>query len=505
MKLVAAVRPGSTRWLIRHEIRLAWRGAGSQRTWVLAFFIAMWLVLHVGAYVVFRQWVGTGDLPAWAALMAAAATWAILGLMLAGAISGSVQALFERGDLDLLLSSPLPTQAVFMARGLGVAADVGRTLLFLLSPVANVGVLIGHWRLLAIYLVLPAMALGIAALGMWLSLAMVRLLGARRTRSLGQVLGTLVGAASFLAIQLRAQFSADTLAAIGAVAEHLTGPYSLLWLPSRALAGEPLPLLVLFAVGAGAFWLVVRIAHHRFLAGTQESVTGSATRARVAPAASTQRFRGGLLRTVLMKEWRLILRDPKLIAQTLTQLLYVCVPVLVAAAGRNATPTALTSLIGPAVVYCAASLVSRLAGITVSGEEAPDLLQTSPVSFSRLRWLKAAAALLPVWLIAAPALAFASGTHVLGLLALLLCLVGATVTEAAGQVWYARPAKRSDLSRTSQGRGVGGVIAGITAFAWAVLAFCMVEAPSYALGALTVAMLGMAVLRLLGRKRQAEG
>jgi hypothetical protein len=42
--------------------------------------------------------------------------------MLSSALKSSVLALFERGDLDLLLSSPLPSRSIFTVRLLGVAA-----------------------------------------------------------------------------------------------------------------------------------------------------------------------------------------------------------------------------------------------------------------------------------------------------------------------------------------------------------------------------------------------
>jgi ABC-2 type transport system permease protein len=50
-----------------------------------------------------------------------AATWLIITLMFSQAIMLSVIALFECGDFDLLLSSPLNTRVVFTVRGMGIA------------------------------------------------------------------------------------------------------------------------------------------------------------------------------------------------------------------------------------------------------------------------------------------------------------------------------------------------------------------------------------------------
>ena len=144
-------RPGSTPWLVRHEVRLAWRAVGGKKAnKAIAFLAVLSLGLHVGAWALLRGSSGEAWPPAAAWLLGGAA-WVCILLMLAQAIAASVAALFDRGDLDLLLSSPLPTRTVFLARGLGIAANLPVLYLFLLGPLANVGLFMGHANLLAIY------------------------------------------------------------------------------------------------------------------------------------------------------------------------------------------------------------------------------------------------------------------------------------------------------------------------------------------------------------------
>lgn len=194
--------PGTTAWLVRHEVRLAWRGVGRRGIGLLLALLAVLAVAaHVGAWFVVRSW-PSGAPPPIATLIFGAAAWLCISLMLSQGILQSVTALFDRGDLDLLLSSPIPTRSVFMARGLGIAFSAGVLYMCLLAPIADVGPFVGHVELLAIYPTMVGLAMTVAALGITLALLLVRLLGARRARTAAQVLGTLVGAAFFLCTQL---------------------------------------------------------------------------------------------------------------------------------------------------------------------------------------------------------------------------------------------------------------------------------------------------------------
>ena len=131
---MTALRPGSAGWLLRHELRLAWRKLGfrSSRPWLIAG-ASLWLAYHLAPYGVLSVGNSVATVATLGAsasehagaigVMVGAALWAMFTLMVSHAITYSVDALFERGDLDLLLASPLEPRHVFLARGLGVAAS----------------------------------------------------------------------------------------------------------------------------------------------------------------------------------------------------------------------------------------------------------------------------------------------------------------------------------------------------------------------------------------------
>lgn len=510
MRAITPARPGSARWLVQHEMRLAWRSGAAHRKTSYALAAVVWLLFHLAFSMLFLYW--SNELRAlapWMTLLLGGATWGMMAMMLALAIGYSVSVLFNRGDLDLLLSSPLPARAVFIARGLGIAVHVGKTLLFLLSPLANIGALFGFWNLLAIYVAVPALALGVTALGMASCLLLIRVLGARRTRNLGQMLGSLMGVAVFLSIQLPQLSGANATGLLVATATRWAGPdgllapASLLWLPPRALGGAPLPLLAMFIAGPGAFWLAARLAHGHFLAGTQESVTGNAVRTLAPPRSGTLRFQGGLWRTVLIKEWRLLARDLPLLTKTLMQLVYVAVPMGYIAVRQVPDSPLPETILRLGAVYLAGALAGGLAWITVATDDAPELLRCAPAPPSRLRWAKALAALLPAWGLALPLLVFATRSDPWALPALLFCVAGSTVSAAASQVWYPTRGKRAEMGQRGQPWTMASMIGGFVTLAWMMSAACLQFKPSFTALPLLAAALGLGAIWLLGSARRA--
>jgi ABC-2 type transport system permease protein len=130
---------------------------------------------------------------------------------------------------------------------------------------------------------------------------------------------------------------------------------------------------------------------------------------------------------------RWVARDPTLIAKALLQLLYL-VPLLVITLQRNQPQ----GILAAALVVLAAGLAGTLAWITVSGEEAPDLLGAAPLSLERVRWLKVAAALVPVAVLVAPFLAWYA--HIaLGFAATVAIFVAAALASSAVVQLWATP------------------------------------------------------------------
>ena len=495
--------PGSAPWLLRHELRLLWRGTGGVRRWPLAVIAGLlWLGFHGFAWGLLAFTGGGRSWPASLFVTFGVGAWLVLTLMLAQAITQSVDALFQRGDLDLLLSSPLAGRNVFLVRGLAIAIASVAIYAWLLVPFAHVGVFVGQPQLLAIYPALAALGLLAAAVGLALTIALVRVLGARRARVAAQLLGAFVGAALFLAFQFNNLVSparsARWIAAWrGGLADDAGFDRgSLVWLPLNAVLGEPAALLAVVVVGMGAFAAVVAGMARRFVAGTQESMT---TPTRTRDAAAPRRFRGGLWRTVLVKEWKLIGRDPQMIAHTLLQSLYLLPLAFVWV--RNTSPQA---LLAPTMVMLAATLTSGLTWLTVSAEDAPELLASAPVDRGLLRRAKLVAGLTPVWLLMLPLAVLLATSDGAAAAVFALCVAGATISAGSLHLLLPRPGRRRDLRRRGKGNLVGNVLELMTTIAWPALTWCLLNEPLYAPIPALGAGAAVSIAWLAGRRRRRD-
>ena len=491
---MSVLRPGSWPWLLRHEMRLAWRGLNSAKggsgevkrsrgriVWLVIIGILgglLWLLFHFAAYMLLRK-VDTAALPPIVQVLLGAGLWFLFTLMLSHTILMAVNVLFDRGDFDLLLASPLPPRNIFITRGLGVAFTTPLLYLLLLSPFADAGVFTGNANLLAIYPALLSLGLLATAIGMVLTISLVRWLGARRARVAAQLLGAFVGAAIFLLSQARNFVGGKTIdwRALVGQASHAEGWLSAgspLWLPAQAALGRPLPLLLLMAVSVAAFGLVVTLTARHFLAGTQESQVEPGLPVNdLAPGDSS--FRAGLVSVVLLKEWKLLWRDPQLIAQTLLQTLYL-VPVAFAW-GRNGSVAA---LLLPATTVAAASLASGLSWLTVAAEDAPELVASAPVSLARVRAIKLLAALLPVWALVLPLAVFVPGHDLAGIAAFFFCVLGATTSAGVIHLQLSLPGDRKNLRRRGKGNFMAGLLEVVNTIGWGGLAGLLLTYPAYA-------------------------
>lgn len=475
--------PGGALWLLRHELRMAWfrmggasKGAARRgpRKPALFFMAATLIAVHFFAWTLLHS-VGTADKVALA--MPLTLLYAVaFSLMLSMGLGGCIEALFERGDLDLLLSSPLPTRSVFTARLGGVVLKTAGLYLLLVGPFANVGLLLGRPQWLALYPVVLGTAAVASSLAMLSTLALVRLIGIRRARVLAQVLGALAGAFFFLLSQFYANTMNGASRAMSSwLMEQLAsdghfGVDSLLWLPGRAILGAPLPLLGLAAVGAAAFLLTVHFTHRFFVHGLQQAV--SIVRNPAAPAAGVRyRFDRSLAASVMLKEWRMIARDPQLISQVLLQLLYL-LPMCFMLVFR--TRFSIPGL-GASLVFLCTSLTTSLAWLIIAAEDAPDLLRAAPASALAIARAKLAAAALPALAILALPLLWLAWRSPLPALLLAACAAGATVTAAMIVQWCARPAARGDFRTRGKGNYLSTFFEFTTALAWTGLVWLVLS------------------------------
>ncbi|MFL6707141.1 MAG: putative ABC transporter permease subunit [Massilia sp.] len=505
--------PGSALWLLRHELRLFWfrlggsggKGPARRGPRVSAILIAAVgaIVLHVFAWKLLSTTDGGAGMPPAAVLMTVTAVFVLIfSLMLSHAIKASIEVLFVRDDLDLLLSSPLPSRSIFVVRLGAIVIGTAAMYLFLLTPFAHVGALLGQPRWMAIYPVVLAAAAIAASGGMLLSLGLVRLMGVRRTRVVAQVLGALIGAVFFLLSQLYGNAGAGLqsrvarLIKLHAAAGGLLGSDSALWLPARATLGAPWPLLAVALFGLAAFWLTAQTTHGFFVRGLQQVVSQprGATRRLVTPR---QRFGMSLSATVIAKEWRLIARDPQLISQVLLQLLYLLPLCFVLVFKTDAVLPGL----GASLVFLGMSLTTSLAWLIIAAEEAPDLLRASPASLIKVARAKLAAAVTPALFLLAAPLAWVAWRAPAAALLLAACVAGGAISAGLIVHWSAVPAARGDFQRRARGNVLSTFLEFGTGMVWSGLSWTALSwlhaAPHTPPPALSATLLCLALLALM--------
>jgi ABC-2 type transport system permease protein len=501
------LRPGSFLWLLAHEMRLGWRGgfmlrAGSRRP-KAGLVITVLFVLGVGVF---------GGVPIGLALrghslaqfpmfvpIADMALLAAFTLMLSQTIIGAVQILYERGDFDLLLSSPVSAARVLAVRALAMAFNACTIFAVLLTPMIVPIAVLSHPAWLASYAVILALALTASALGLALSIGLFAIIGPRRTKVVGQVLGAIIGAGFFLVAQARSILGAgrsaslwrDLIASSSEGRLHLSGVAT--W-PARAMLGEPLP--VLGVVGGAAMIFIVTVwALGRRFAGDAAAATGAdAPRARRASGAPA-RFRSGAFRATVTKELRLLLRDPGLISQVLLRVLYMVPLVFLVLHNAHARQAmAIASGVG-GVVFMAGQIAGSLSWITVSAEDAPELIAASPAKLWTIWRGKVAGALLPLAvLMAAPLAALVWIAPWAGVVAAAGC-VAASISTAAINIWMQKPGKRTEFRRRRDSALIATIAELVVGLLWGAAAGLAVAGQLWAAIPLALAIAVTAALR----------
>lgn len=449
--------PGSVLWLLAHEMRLYWRNfragrAGKGPRGLISLAVLGALLVTGGVFIALGLHGHQVPINPVSVTIAALAVAVVFTLMLSQTLSASSEALYDRGDLDLLFSSPIGPAKVLFVRALGVAGGVITIFLLAAAPLLLPSVVWGHPGWIGVFGVLGALALGSTAVGLLLAMGLFALIGPRRTRTVAQVLAALVGAAFFLASQARNILGEGTsrslLTDIAREAqEGRLKPPPIASLPLRAMLGQPLPLLALLVGAAVLFALSAAILGRRFSDAAAAAQGKTGARPRKGGGVPARAFAGGAFLATLRKELLLIGRDSALLSQVLLRVLYLIPLALVLS--RNAAHGTGAVLAGGAggVVFLAGQVAGSLAWITLSAEEAPDLLAVSPARIAVLRRAKLAAALIPVGLflilpigVLAWFAPVAAGWTTLGVLL-------AAWSSGLINVWHQRPGKRSEFRR----------------------------------------------------------
>jgi ABC-2 type transport system permease protein len=385
--------PGGMPWLLRHELRLQWRNTTNK---VLASLggIGALVLMHLFA-LPFALLLRIGSILPDAFVFAAVSTLlCFVGLgMCSRALSLLVQNMYERGDGELLLSSPIAPITVVTARSLAITGGLLREFGVFLLPAANVFALFGEPRWLLAYLVLPCLALLSTALSLGLARGMIAALGPRHTRLVAQIVAALLGSALLVLSQVPQFYPEhERAAAAFRLLYDLPDASSPLWWPARAAIGESWlagGLALSFVIAT--FAVTLRVSGRRFVADLV--TTGSViSKPKRKPTQRFPRLRTSLPRVLIVKELRLLARDPFLLTQILQQNLYI-IPLFIGlwrGIGKHDSTYSWTAF----VMGCS-TIAGALAWLASAGEDAPDLLLSAPLQMRSIKRAKLIAALLP--------------------------------------------------------------------------------------------------------------
>ncbi|MDB5512129.1 MAG: permease [Enterovirga sp.] len=476
------MRAGTLAWFARHEFRLAWRdlaaiaaGGGRRRVLVSGLVLTLLaIVMHALAWSFVSDAVRQGLGPDPTTLVVVSGSVVLCWcLILSQAIESVTRAFYARGDLDLVLSSPVRARRLFAVRTAGIAATASAMAVLLATPAIDVLVVLDGPRWLLSHLAVMALAISAAALATAIAAALFCLLGPARTRFAAQILAAIVGAAFAVGVQAAAILSFDdpsriSLLSSSAVVGSAPGPDSPLWWPARALLGDG-PLIGLLLAGSVALLVaVVALVAPRFA----EAATAAAgtTHLRRTPAGAAAPFRRrSPSRLLREKEWTLLVRDPWLASQTLMQILYLLPAALLLWRSFGGGTSSLAVLV-PVLVMAAGQLAGGLAWLAVSGEDAPDLIATAPVSSRQVIRAKIEAVLGAVAVVTAPLLV---GVALLSPVVALVATVGialAAASSTAIQLWFRSQAKRSNFRRRQTASRIATFSEAFSSILWACAA-----------------------------------
>jgi ABC-2 type transport system permease protein len=460
--------PGSLLWLARHDLRLIGRdfrasGRGRRRSVAMTFLVTV-LLMHLIGYLAAPEMARIHDqLRSEALLTGSFALGGAFMLFLSKAISEATDALFQRGDLDLLLSSPLPMRRVLATRLCAIAVVAGFLPLLLIVPMVNGMVLHGYFAWAGTYPVLVSLSLLAAATGSAITFSLLASVGPRWTQLAARALATVFGAISFLAAEARLIVPQPVREAVWQAMVPTPGvmPTGPQWWPARAALGDALPIVAMLAVACAAVAVVSAGLGEAYGAG----VVNALARPRGALAGGVERrFRSGVFVTLLRKEWLLFRRHPGLGTQIFYQFVFL-VPGAWALMGLDKYGGESAA----AVVFLTAMMTGRITKILMAGpyeaDDAPALAATSPVRAVLVERAKV--------LVTGFALIVIGGLPILGIAVKMPTAFPAacvsSIAATATRMWLAmhrtKPLRRAGLQGRLSG-GADGFLGAVVDFAW---------------------------------------
>jgi ABC-2 type transport system permease protein len=437
-------------------------------------------IMHLPAWAVIGRYADlTTPLDKSSLIVITATIFLAWALMLSQAIESVTRVFYARADLDLIMSSPVKLTNIFSVRIAAIALSVTGMALLFSTPFVDVLVIGGGFRWFSAFGVVIAIGLSAAAVAIAITVLLFHLIGPSRTRLVAQILAAIIGAGFVIALQVAAILSYGTLSRFAvltsdAAAAYSPGPDSPLWWPAHAAIGNNEALSLLLATSLVLLGGVMAIFSPKF-AGTVASASATATTTRRGSRATVFR-RGSRQQALRWKEFLLLRRDPWLVSQSLMQLLYLVPPALMLWRSFSDNSAA-TILIAPVIVMAAGQLAGGLAWLTISGEDAADLVATAPIPPSRVLRAKIEVVLIAIGAVFAPlvvALAFVSALQA----AITASgIIIAAISAAAIQLWFRMQAKRSQFRRRQTSSRIATFAEAFCSIGWAATSALVLAIP----------------------------
>jgi ABC-2 type transport system permease protein len=501
--------PGSLTWFARHESRLAWRDwvsmmtAGRRRrmTTVVIGLTVFAAFMHLIAYPIVKNYAAVGLAPDKAALVVVTGMLALSWSLIASQAMESVtRAFYSRSDLDLILSSPASAQRLFAVRIATMTLATALMSLLLASPFINVLAALGGLRWLAAYAVVLAVSLTAMAFALALTIALFMTLGPKRTRLAAQVMAAVIGAACVIGLQLAAIESLGSLSRteiLGSSALVAIAPESgsLLYWPARAAVGDLTALAGVVAFSVLLLGAAIALFAPRF--GDCALAAGSVSRTTTRRLTTSSGFRRSTPRRALrMKEWLLLRRDPWLVSQSLMQILYLLPPAFLLWRGWGEGSGAVVVMV-PVLVMAAGQLAGGLAWLAISGEDAPELVATAPVSAREILRAKIEAVMGAIGLVFLPFVATIALLSLWHAMVTVLAILAASAAAIAIQHFFRTQAKRSHFRRRQTSSRAATFAEAFSSIAWAGTAALAAAGTWFAVVAGAFALAVLLIARLI--------
>jgi ABC-2 type transport system permease protein len=493
-------QPASLTWLASHELRLGWRdwvslmtAGGRTRARNAAIGLIIFAAfMHLFAYWTVATYADASLASDAAALVGITGTLVLSwSLLLSQAMESVTRVFYSRSDLDLILTSPASARKVFAVRMGRIAAASVAIAVLLAAPFINVLAVLGGSRWFAAYGVVAAMGAVATAAALALTIALFRTIGAKRTRLIAQIVAAVIGAAFVIGLQIAAIFSAGSLSRFTALQshwmlQHAPDTGSAFWWPARAVLGDYAALAAVIALGAIILGAVITLFSRRF--GEHAVAAAGVSSTTVRQRRWSLRFRGRSAGAVLRhKEWTLLRRDAWLVSQTLMQILYLLPPALLLWVTFGKGNDAIVVLV-PVVVMAAGQLAGGLAWLSISGEDAPDLVATAPITAHRILWAKIEAVIGMIALVFAPIVGMMLFDDLFGAI---VCGLGILLAAAAStmiQLCFRVQARRSQFRRRQTSSRIATFAEAFSSIAWATTSALAAAQTWTALGAAVVAI-----------------